>query len=311
MVFTRSLPKVGIYRIKQDLAARSFGRILIQGENMNAKPDIMRLNKDVFYKKYSTPNKPHNHTKWELVIFEKGETDNVVNNVKYDAIAGDAFLLGPPHKHEIVFRSTPHLHRDMYFTEEEVKEACDSLSPTLFSEIAAGEILVTFHLPSATHKAVIEQEEHLEALSFTLQNNKHVCIEDIKRINLSVLKFLLGIYETQKLLKVPTYPAWLIKIIQLLYLPENFTKPANEIIAMTYYSHATVSKAFRQYLGVTLADYLVNLRLEHAAELLRNTSYTVLHICSLCGYDSLSYFIKQFRKKYGATPHKFRKLAEQ
>ena len=181
----------------------------------------------------------------------------------------------------------------------------------LFSEIAAGEILVTFHLPSAAHKAVIEQEEHLEALSFTLQNNKHVCIEDIKRINISVLKFLLGIYETQKLLKVPTYPAWLIKIIQLLYLPENFTKPANEIIAMTYYSPATVSKAFRQYLGVTLADYLVNLRLEHAAELLRNTSYTVLHICSLCGYDSLSYFIKQFRKKYGATPHKFRKLAEQ
>ena len=90
---------------------------------MKAKIEIMSLNKDLVYRKYSTPNKPHKHVKWELAVFEKGETDNVVNGVKYDARSGDAFLLGPPHEHAIVFRTTPHLHRDFYFTEEEVKEA--------------------------------------------------------------------------------------------------------------------------------------------------------------------------------------------
>ena len=103
--------------------------------------------------------------------------------------------------------------------------------------------------------------------------------------------------KTQKLLKTPAYPEWLIGLIQLLYLPENFIMPVSEIVETTFYSHATVAKTFKNYFGVTLNDYAMNLRLEHAAELLKKTSDTVLRVCSLCGYDSLSYFIKQFKKK--------------
>lgn len=273
---------------------------------MKAKIEIMSLNKDLVYRKYSTPNKPHKHVKWELAVFEKGETDNVVNGVKYDARSGDAFLLGPPHEHAIVFRTTPHLHRDFYFTEEEVKEACDAVSPGLFDKIKTGEKLVHPHLSTAVHKAIIEQGEHLEALSLMEVGDEKIGTDEIKRINVTILQFVLGVYKTQKLLKAPAYPEWLIELIQLLYLPENFTKPVAEIIETTFYSHATVAKTFKKYVGVTLNDYVMSLRLEHAAELLKNTSDTVLRVCSLCGYDSLSYFIKQFKKKYGVTPLQYR-----
>ena len=57
---------------------------------------------------------------------------------------------------------------------------------------------------------------------------------------------------------------------------------------------------------MTISDYLIDLRLEHAAELLANTSMSALEVCSAVGYDSFSYLIKQFKKKYGVTPHKYR-----
>lgn len=273
---------------------------------MKTQIEIMTLNKDLVCRKYSTPNKTHKHVKWELAVFEKGETDNVINGVKYEARLGDAFLLGPPHKHAIVFRTTPHLHRDFYYSEEEVKLACEEISPGLFEKVKSGEKLIHLRLSSAAYKAIIEQGEHLEALSLMESGDEKFNIEEIKRINLTVLQFVLGVLKTQKLLKTPAYPEWLIGLIQLLYLPENFTMPVSEIVETTFYSHATVAKTFKKYFGVTLNDYVMNLRLEHAAELLKNTSDTVLRVCSLCGYDSLSYFIKQFKKKYGVTPLKYR-----
>ena len=274
------------------------------------KLERMVLNKNMLCRKYTTPNRPHTHNIWELVLFEKGETSNVVNGKEYVVKPGDVFLLGPPHTHAITFRSTPHLHRDLYYTDEEVRKICSMFSGDLYEKICSDDVL-TFHMSGNSFQTVIRQTEKLDSLSVIASKDGGIDIGELKKISVSVLHFVVGLYETKLITNTPAYPKWLLDILQVLSSPESFTRSVNDIISETYYSHATVSKAFRQYLGVTLADYLVNLRLEHAAELLRNTSYTVLHICSLCGYDSLSYFIKQFRKKYGATPHKFRKLAEQ
>ena len=269
------------------------------------KLERMVLNKNLLCRKYTTPNRPHSHNIWELVLFEKGETSNVVNGKEYIAKPGDVFLLGPPHTHAITFRSTPHLHRDLYYTDEEVRKICAMFSGDLYEKICSDDVL-TFHMSGNSFQTVIRQAEKINSLSVIVGNDNGLGTEELNQISISVLHFTIGLYRTKLITNTPAYPKWLLDILQVLSLPENFTKSVNDIISETYYSHATVSNAFRRYLGVTLSDYLINLRLDYAAELLANTSMTALEICSAVGYDSFSYFIKQFRKKFGVTPHKYR-----
>lgn len=270
-----------------------------------AKNDVTILSSNFILRKYTTPNRLHGHTAWELVVFEKGETDHIVNGITYDAHPGDIFLLGPCHKHEILFKSDTHLHRDFYFTENEVKTACDLISDDLFANVKSGETLIRLHAGTSSFQAILKQADKIESLVLLSGRNDNDS-KKLKRISTSVLTFVLGLYETKRLLKAPEYPKWILDFLQYLTAPENFTKPISRIIESTYYSHATVLNAFKQYFGITLSEYVVNLRLEHAAELLQNTSRTALDVCSSVGYDSFSYFIKQFKKKYGVTPHKYR-----
>ena len=53
-------------------------------------------------------------------------------------------------------------------------------------------------------------------------------------------------------------------------------------------------------------EFIKLCRLEKAAELLKNTSLSVLEIISMIGINSRSYFYKEFIKRYGCTPKDFR-----
>ena len=273
-------------------------------------PEKMTYASNLLTRKYTTPNRPHVHSLWEMVVFEKGETDNIANGIRYDARPGDVFLLGPMHTHEIVFRSTPHRHRDFYFTDEEFKSVCEQLPGDIYSLACSSTEILTFHLSSTTLQAILREADDLDALTLISQNEQKPEFSALKKITKGLLHYVLSIYETKKMINTPTYPKWLLDILQYLNDPENFTKPVGEIVSSSYYSHAAVSGAFKKHLGITVVEYVIDRRLDYAAELLSNTPMTALEICSKAGYDSFSYFIKQFKKKFGVTPHKYRKIAE-
>ena len=272
---------------------------------MATKLEKMILNKNMICRKYITPNRPHSHNLWELVFFEKGETGNIVNGVEYNSKSGDVFLIGPPHVHAIKFITTPHLHRDLYYSDEAVRAVCDCFSSDLYQKACSGEVL-HFHMSANAFQTVLLQADKLESLSVIASTNNGITYDELKKISESLLHFVIGSYRMKMLTNTSASPKWMLDILLYLNSPENFTKSVNDIIAGTYYSHTTVAAAFRQYLGVTLSEYLINLRLDYAAELLIGTNKTALEICSAAGYDSFSYFIKQFKVKFGVTPHKYR-----
>ena len=71
-------------------------------------------------------------------------------------------------------------------------------------------------------------------------------------------------------------------------------------------SDGYVSKLFRRHAGDTFCNYLTRLRLEKAAELLRDSALTVGEIAADCGFHSSSYFIRQFRHCYSVSPGEYR-----
>lgn len=71
------------------------------------------------------------------------------------------------------------------------------------------------------------------------------------------------------------------------------------------YSH--LSKMFHDFSGVTFRQYLNTYRLEQAAAMLTESRLTVKEIAYETGFSDTGYFIKRFKRRYGATPSSYRR----
>ncbi len=78
---------------------------------------------------------------------------------------------------------------------------------------------------------------------------------------------------------------------------------AKELI-MTY---SWFRRLFKQYTGLAPAQYIAQLRLQRAKELLSTTSKSVKEIAVEMNYESVDYFSTQFRRQSKMTPTQYRK----
>jgi AraC-like DNA-binding protein len=78
---------------------------------------------------------------------------------------------------------------------------------------------------------------------------------------------------------------------------------AKELI-MTY---SWFRRLFKQYTGLAPAQYIAQLRLQRAKELLSTTSKSVKEIAVEMNYESVDYFSTQFRRQTKMTPTQYRK----
>lgn len=71
-------------------------------------------------------------------------------------------------------------------------------------------------------------------------------------------------------------------------------------------SSRQLERLFHQHLGMSPAQYYMELRLERAKHLLQQSSMSILQIATACGFSSTSYFSRCYRKKYGLSPREER-----
>ncbi len=96
---------------------------------------------------------------------------------------------------------------------------------------------------------------------------------------------------------------------QALYtMQNNFQKDINreDIAGKLQITSPHLSRLFKTFGIEGFADTLARMRLEYAAELLRETRMGIDEIAEQSGFQSSSYFIKVFKKFYGVTPTAFR-----
>lgn len=80
--------------------------------------------------------------------------------------------------------------------------------------------------------------------------------------------------------------------------PPSLEKLGKEVGCSPFY----LSRIFSREVGLTIPQYLRNLRMERAAELLRSGRYNVTEAAIEVGYSSLSHFSKAFCETIGCCP---------
>lgn len=93
------------------------------------------------------------------------------------------------------------------------------------------------------------------------------------------------------------------------YIYEHYSDniELEDIAASGNISRSKCCKLFRKYLQQSPVAFLNAYRMEISCNLLKDTSYSITKIAISCGYNHLSYFSKNFYKKYGCTPNQYRK----
>lgn len=92
------------------------------------------------------------------------------------------------------------------------------------------------------------------------------------------------------------------------YINTHFREPIRlqELADLVGMTTTSFSRFFRIRTGRTVSDYIIDLRLGHAARQLADSTTSVVEICYSCGFNNVSNFNRIFKKRKGCSPTVFR-----
>ncbi len=92
------------------------------------------------------------------------------------------------------------------------------------------------------------------------------------------------------------------------YISQHYSQPLRleELASLAGMTPTAFSRFFKTRTGRTLSDYIIDMRIGHAARRLVDTTMTSAEICYECGFNNISNFNRLFRKKKGCSPMEFR-----
>lgn len=94
------------------------------------------------------------------------------------------------------------------------------------------------------------------------------------------------------------------------YIHSNYMNPVTleQVSGIVGFNASYFSTFFKKKCGVGFLEYLSEVRMNKAKELLRETGKSVAEICETVGYTDIKHFTATFKKATGIKPTEFRKL---
>lgn len=94
----------------------------------------------------------------------------------------------------------------------------------------------------------------------------------------------------------------------LLYIEKHYAETMSlaELADKFEINASFASRLFSQYFGMGYSQYLTNLRLQKAAELLQTTRIPLQTVAYTVGFNDYAYFSRTFKRYYGESPYDYR-----
>lgn len=92
------------------------------------------------------------------------------------------------------------------------------------------------------------------------------------------------------------------------YLHEHYEQELSiiELISVAALSRSSLHRLFKLRLGMTISDYVAQLRIGHACALLMNSQKPISIVTEEVGYNNLAHFNRQLKVLKNKTPRAFR-----
>ena len=239
----------------------------------------------------------HYHDHFELELVVSGEGYQFFDNKKYDLKMGDMYIVRPLDVHQIH-------SNDITIRNVKIKE--NAMQKWVLKKLYALRNPVVFHLNEEEYKVFINL---FDLLGKELEENHHHSLETT-----SILCELIYTYffRLNKEEENSSNNGFINKVTFFLQNDNHFTQKVTlqEIADYVGYSKFYTSTMFHQIYGITIQQYIVNLRIEYAKKLINKSDYSITEIALECGFSSSSNFYSQFTKIVGTSPLLYKKQTE-
>lgn len=240
-----------------------------------------------------------------IILFNAGSCVYSCGSFKERCYAGNILLIGENTGYRVKNKSDDFSCSSLDVTVAEGK--CKGVDFTQSSEdffriksfLQRNSDVVIFSDDGGTHA------DFIRLLSIYLANAKFDRSVPIVLLLVSILKNidmqLQSIYNDPK-----SYSPYVNKAIR--YIKSNYS---NQISAQDVADFIGVHvnylhKLFSEEVGKTMLNYIQELRIAHAKELLRKSSRNIDEIAEACSIGNIKYFYRMFKKSTGLTPREFR-----
>lgn len=269
--------------------------MILQRQTLMLSKDRYGQNMDVRIKytvlDYNYP--VHCHDFYEIEIIIGGSGTHLLNGNTYNFKKGDVFIIKPTDFHSLTVNGNLIIY-NIKFDESLLRNAT-SLNTINLSED---------YFANLTDRQLDMVLAAVNALEYETENAKEYNTP-MKQILLEYI--IISIIRASKKCKTFAQDTQLKNL--LTHINKNFRTELRleDVAQITGYTPSYFSSWFHKTIGITYIEYINDLRLSEAKRLLMSTSNSVTEIGFTVGFSSFSGFLKNFKKKYGTTPSKFRK----
>jgi AraC family cel operon transcriptional repressor len=255
-----------------------------------------------FHRSLKNITSPHSHDFYELFIVTKGSLIHRINGKKEVLNEGSLVFIRPEDEHYYEKDGEKQCELiNLAFPQKAIDELFSYLGEGFDSGKLIRAIDPPFVLLSHTEKSIVS--EKLENLNILPRKNK----SEIKtRLRILLLELFTKYFQTNDSARAVQMPGWLDYLMEEMKKKENFSSGLPALQKLSNKSQEHLCRVFKKYLKLTPTEYINELRLNYAANLLTNSDVQIIEISGESGFENLSHFYHLFKKKFNMSPREFR-----
>lgn len=278
----------------------------------------------------------HWHDELEIVYVKHGKLHVTISGENYIGNPKEAFVVSPGSLH---FMGSPTGDVDYYtflFPVEYISfQTDDIMEKTILSPLKHGRLMIKPQINDMAEdicERLIEINTNISYLKKKTsestkerknrENHKYnksddIAVSNINEVNINaqfetkmtLIKFIQKMWQNGLILENAANGTNTTEKEMITYIRQNYTREISlqEFGMQFHLSEKYISRYFKEHFHITLSQYINHLRLEHARQLLQESTAPVTEVALQSGYQNVSYFIRCFKKMYGVSPLKYRK----
>ena len=250
----------------------------------------------------------HDHDFVEIVYIIEGASNHIINGEEFSVKAGDLLFINYGCTHafylENKFVAYNLMIRVDYFTKNMIKDdnLFYMLALTDFEKIQH-ELNDKSPLISFDYSERDDIFNLFKNIEMELSNNelgKSIILDAYINVILCKIFRKIFVKNGDKDLLIPQ------DILD--YINDHFNEKISlgDLSQRCFYNPAYFSRLFKKAFNMSFTDYIMDVRLKHCSELLKNSDFTIDKIIEACGFSDRNTFYERFKNKYGCTPSEYR-----
>lgn len=248
--------------------------------------ELIRIGEHTIHNGSFEVNRPHGYPVYLLLIV-RTEAKFLIDEEWQDIDPGTIFLYKPGQKHRYCAKAQKYI-------DDWAHIKCDTF-------------LLGEHFPYGKPIQVNDPESYYALIYMLCQEYFGVKSNGKIVIHHLLMALLQKIQGENELAKFPPLYYDISKIRKRIYNHPEYQWSVSKIAKELNISKAYLQRIYQKFYGTTCMNDVIDSRIQSASELLLSTNKTLDEVSKLCGYNHTEHFVRQFKKKYGISPGKYRR----